>query len=63
SYANFLFVNGGLLVPTYGDKNDKKALEILSKALPKYRVVGVDCCSLILWHGSLHCVSMQVYGS
>ncbi|MCX2716639.1 agmatine deiminase family protein [Helicobacter sp. MIT 21-1697] len=61
SYANFLFVNGGLLVPTYGDKNDKKALEILSKALPKHRVVGVDCRSLILWHGSLHCVSMQLY--
>lgn len=63
SYANFLFVNGALLVPTYGDKNDKKALEILSKALPKHRVVGVDCHSLILWHGSLHCVSMQVYDS
>lgn len=61
SYANFLFVNGGLLVPTYGDKNDKKALEILSLALPTRRVVGVDCRSLILWHGSLHCVSMQVY--
>ena len=62
SYANFLFVNGALLVPTYGDANDTKALAILARALPQYRVVGVDCRSLILWHGSLHCISMQLYG-
>ena len=62
SYANFLFVNGGLIVPTYGDKkNDKKALKILQEALPNRRVVGVKAKSLIKWHGSLHCASMQMY--
>ncbi|WP_300743630.1 agmatine deiminase family protein [uncultured Helicobacter sp.] len=61
SYANFLFVNNALLVPTYDDKNDSKALAILSRALPHYKVVGVPCSSLILWHGSLHCVTMQLY--
>lgn len=62
SYANFLFVNGALLVPTYNDENDKKAIDILAKALPSHNVIGIDCSSLILWHGSLHCVSMQLYG-
>lgn len=62
SYANFLFVNGALLVPTYGDINDEKAIKVLAQALPSHRVVGIDCCSLILWHGSLHCVTMQMYG-
>ena len=62
SYANFLFVNGALLVPTYGDINDEKAIKILTQALPSHRVVGIDCRSLILWHGSLHCVTMQMYG-
>ncbi|STP09492.1 agmatine deiminase family protein [Helicobacter cinaedi] len=62
SYANFLFVNGALLVPTYDDINDEKALKILDQALPSHRVVGIDCHSLILWHGSLHCVTMQMYG-
>lgn len=62
SYANFLFVNGALLVPTYGDINDEKAIKILAQALPSHRVVGIDCRSLILWHGSLHCVTMQMYG-
>lgn len=62
SYANFLFVNGGLIVPIYGDKkNDKKALNILREALPNRRVVGVEATTLIKWHGSLHCASMQVY--
>jgi len=62
SYANFLFVNGGLIVPTYGDKkNDKEALNILREALPNRRVVGVEATTLIKWHGSLHCASMQVY--
>ena len=61
SYANFLFVNGGLLVPTYEDTNDKKALEILANALPHLRVIGVNARTLIKWHGSLHCISMQLY--
>lgn len=62
SYANFLFVNGGLIVPIYGDKkNDKKALKTLQEALPNRRVVGVEATTLIKWHGSLHCASMQVY--
>lgn len=61
SYANFLFVNGGLLVPIYNDENDKKALDILANALPHLRVVGVNARTLIKWHGSLHCISMQLY--
>lgn len=62
SYANFLFVNGGLLVPIYGDKkNDKKALHILQDALPHHRVIGVPAKTLIKWHGSLHCTTMQIY--
>ncbi|WP_238700357.1 agmatine deiminase family protein [Helicobacter jaachi] len=61
SYANFLFVNDALLVPTYSDENDERALQILQAALPKHKVVGVDCRTLILWHGSLHCISMQLY--
>lgn len=62
SYANFLFINGAILVPTYGDQNDDKALEILSQACPQHQVIGVDCHTLILWHGSLHCITMQLYG-
>ncbi|MDC0933649.1 agmatine deiminase family protein [Arcobacteraceae bacterium] len=59
TYANFLIINGALLVPTYNDKNDKKALEIFQNLFPKRDVLGIDCQTLIRQHGSLHCVTMQ----
>lgn len=59
TYANFLFVNGGVLVPTYGSATDDEALSLLQKALPERTVVGVDCYHLIRQHGSLHCATMQ----
>lgn len=61
SYANFLFVNGGLLVPIYDEPSDTLALATLKAALPDRKVVGVQARTLIEWHGSLHCVSMQLY--
>jgi len=59
TYANFLIINDALLVPTYNDKNDEKALEILKSVLKKREVIGIDCSTLIKQHGSLHCVTMQ----
>lgn len=59
TYANFLIINGAVLVPTYNDKNDQKALDVMKKVYPKRDVIGVDCSTLIRQHGSLHCVTMQ----
>ena len=60
TYANFLIINGAVLLPFYNDpKTDAKAREQLQKAFPDREVVGVDCSSLIYQHGSLHCITMQ----
>lgn len=59
TYANFLFVNGAVLVPTYGVKQDEEALEIFRKTFPSKEIVGINCFSLIKQHGSLHCVTMN----
>ncbi|MBD3843527.1 MAG: agmatine deiminase family protein [Campylobacterales bacterium] len=59
TYANFLIINGAVLVPTYNDKNDQKALEVFKKTFPKRDIIGIDCSTLIRQHGSLHCVTMQ----
>jgi len=59
TYANFLITNKAVLVPTYKDKNDKKALEIFKKIFPKRDIIDIDCTTLIRQHGSLHCVTMQ----
>ncbi len=59
TYANFLIINGAVLVPTYNDKNDDEALKIFKKSFPKRDIIGIDCSTLIRQHGSLHCVTMQ----
>jgi agmatine deiminase len=59
TYANFLIINGAVLVPTYGVPQDQKTLEILSGCFPDRAIVGLDCRPLIYQHGSLHCVTMQ----
>jgi len=59
TYANFLFVNGAVLVPIYGVKQDAEALDIFKKTFPTKEIVGVDCFTLIKQHGSLHCVTMN----
>ena len=59
TYANFLFLNGTILLPTYQDSNDNLARGILQKACPKHKIVPIDCSVLIRQHGSLHCISMQ----
>jgi agmatine deiminase len=61
TYANFLIINGAVLVPTYNDStNDACALATVKKAFPDREIIGTDCSSLILQHGSLHCVTMQI---
>jgi agmatine deiminase len=60
TYANFLVFNGAVLVPTYDDPGDVAAIDAVSRAYPDRQIIGVDCRPLILQHGSLHCVTMQL---
>jgi agmatine/peptidylarginine deiminase len=59
TYANFLIINGAVLVPAYGDPADQTALERLSACFPGRELVSIPCTSLINQFGSLHCMSMQ----
>lgn len=60
TYANFLIMNGAVLMPTYRSDRDAEAIKALQDAFPDREVVGVDCSALIHQHGSLHCVTMQL---
>lgn len=60
TYANFLVINGAVLVPTYRDRHDQAALAVVGRAFPGRAIIGIDCTPLILQHGSLHCVTMQL---
>ena len=61
TYANFLVINGAVLVPTYNQPDlDAEALRLVGEAFPSCEIVGIDCCSIIKQHGSLHCCTMQI---
>jgi agmatine deiminase len=60
TYANFLVINSAVLVPTYRDRNDAAALNAIGAAFPGREIIGIDCLTLLLQHGSLHCVTMQL---
>ncbi|MGH8061609.1 MAG: agmatine deiminase family protein [Pseudoxanthomonas sp.] len=60
SYANYLIINGAVLIPAYGDEADAKAAEVLAAAYPGREIVQVPCRSLIWQNGSLHCITMQL---
>ncbi|MBX9402919.1 agmatine deiminase family protein [Lysobacter sp. BMK333-48F3] len=60
SYANFLIVNGAVLMPAYGDAADGAAQAVLAQAFPNHEIVPVPCRALIWQNGSLHCVTMQL---
>jgi len=62
TYANYLIVNGAVLVPTYNQPDlDQEAMDIIQQAFPDRDIVGIDCCAVIKQHGSLHCCTMQYY--
>lgn len=59
SYANFYVGNEVVLVPTFADPNDRKAVSSLSKLFPERKVLGVDCRDLVRGFGAIHCVTQQ----
>jgi len=59
SYANFYISNAAVVVPTYRDKHDQKALDILASCFPHHQVIGIDSTDVIWGLGSWHCLSQQ----
>ncbi len=59
TYANFLIMNGAVLVPFYDSPKDEEARKALQQVFPEREVIGINCLPLIKQHGSLHCVTMQ----
>ncbi|GIX36289.1 MAG: hypothetical protein KatS3mg126_2068 [Lysobacteraceae bacterium] len=60
SYANFLIIDGAVLVPAYDDPADRVAAQVLRAAFPGREVISIPCRPLIWQNGSLHCITMQL---
>ena len=59
SYANFYIANGVVIVPTFNDRNDRKAMNILAELMPDRDVVGIHAVDLVWGLGTLHCLTQQ----
>ncbi len=48
SYINFVFCNGGAIVPIFGDRNDDLALATLQNLMPERKIMGVYAREILL---------------
>lgn len=60
TYANFLIINGAVLLPVYGVPQDEEAIRIIRQIFSSRQVIPINCRALVQQHGSLHCVTMQI---
>lgn len=59
SYMNFLIVNGGIILPQYGDANDELAVQQVQAMFPDYQIVGVRTEEVAYGGGNIHCITQQ----
>lgn len=57
TYTNAVFVNKTILLPLYYQQYDTTALRIWKEALPGYRIIGINCNSIIQASGAIHCIT------
>ncbi len=59
NYANFLIINGAVMVPVYDDPNDQIALNKLADCFPERDIIATPCRPIVHQYGSLHCMTMH----
>jgi agmatine/peptidylarginine deiminase len=61
TYANFLIINGAVIVPVYDNpEKDRMACEIIQSAFPDRTIIPIDATVIVRQHGSIHCCTMQI---
>lgn len=60
SYINFYFINGGVVVPQFGCKEDELAIEQFRKAFKDRKIITQNVREFLLGGGGLHCMTMQI---
>lgn len=64
TYANAIFLNKLILVPTYREQFDTTGLRLWREYMPGYNVVGIDCdnsgSNIIALSGAIHCITKAI---
>lgn len=63
TYANAVFVNKTILVPTYQEQYDTTGLRIWREAMPGYNIQGINCNQIIPAGGAIHCITKAIGSS
>jgi agmatine deiminase len=59
SHANFYIGNRAVLLPIFGGKSDRQAIEALQGCFPAREIVPIRCNELVYGYGGMHCVTQQ----
>ena len=59
SYINFYLVNGGVIVPGYGTRDDERALRTIAAAFPERKAVQVQVKAIAAAGGAIHCITQE----
>jgi agmatine deiminase len=59
SYANFYVANAAVIVPTFNDAADRRALGLLGELFRDRPVIGINAVELVWGLGTLHCLTQQ----
>lgn len=59
TYINSYFVNGGLLVPQFGDPMDDVACQMFAEIMPDREIVKIYTREWSLAGGNIHCMALQ----
>ena len=60
SYVNYYTGNGFVAVPTFGDPNDEKAVELLKELYPDRTIEPIPAREILLGGGNIHCITQQL---
>ncbi|ODP39506.1 agmatine deiminase family protein [Sphingomonas turrisvirgatae] len=60
SYMNFYIGNAAVIVPIYGQPNDRKAVETIGALFPGREAIGLRADRILTGGGSFHCISQQI---
>ena len=57
SYLNFIFVNGGVIVPVFGDEKDEQAEAVFKETFKDREVHTFPAREIVLGGGGMHCIT------
>ncbi|MGM0852392.1 MAG: agmatine deiminase [Bacillota bacterium] len=59
TYVNCYLCNGGVVLPTFNDPQDEKAVATFKKMFPDRKIVTVNTREISVGGGNIHCITQQ----